>query len=365
MGGPELYPPLELPDTEAMDMYPLLSGQTLKKLVVGALGGNEPFFHDLEPAESSITDWEKWSETADLRMELAEQKRLRAEHAKLERLYWLSCMELGHARDDEAPAVAIKPMPKPEFDVPSFMRQAHIPSIHAEAAPLKDKDGKPAVVTDLATKRLEHDAALPPDQLGINRRAALVIASKMAFTEPAPAFLDGLKNDPVNHDAVRESLTVQKPNIIIEPAASLTGESQANIMPSPSATKVDTVQEAEPLTPDKIKFVQLLTRAELIVRYAERYATTKGKLPSLWRLERIISKDARHRSLLANKPFMDTLRGYEAMGREDFVSEIKELLQHQEYGREACQRVRTTHLKDLGAKDPLVPATQEELEHGK
>jgi len=126
-------------------------------------------------------------------------------------------------------------------------------------------------------------------------------------------------------------------------------------LPQPDTQKNDTgVAEIDPNNVSStrhLEFVELLTRAELVVGYAESYAASNNKLPSLWRLERIILQDPRHRNLLADPDFRETLRGYEAMWRKDFVGWVKKMTQHPGYRSASHQETRAAYLDRLGAAD--------------
>jgi len=116
---------------------------------------------------------------------------------------------------------------------------------------------------------------------------------------------------------------------------------------------------SESLPPDQIEFMRLLTRAELVDKYAETHATTKVKLPTCWRLLRTIQQDARHRGLADDEEFLITLKSYEANGRHGFVSWVREMVQHDGYSSAVYQKARAKYLEELGATELLATSTSE------
>ena len=121
--------------------------------------------------------------------------------------------------------------------------------------------------------------------------------------------------------------------------------------------------ESELLTPKQIEFMRLLTRAELVDKYAKTYATTNGKLPSCWRLLRIIQQDADYRGLAADPEFTRTRKSYEANGRYGFVSWVREMVQDDGYSSAAYQKARAKYLEELGATELLATSTSEVIPH--
>jgi hypothetical protein len=320
MSAPELYQPVELPNTEAMDAYSPGTGQTFKKLFVKLAGGSDSFFPGDEPGENGITDWAQWTETADLRIEWAEHAKL----ADLRANPWFARMELGHAPDDVVHAMTVR-MPEIVLDVPSFIPRwpTIIPEIEAEAVAPEIDDPAAAAVIDLTAKRLEHDAALPADKLGINRRTTLVATRKIVFKEPVPAILDPFTGEP-------------------EPETEPT-------TPQEEATEKGQSPESQ----QRVEFVLDVTRVELIASLAEQLAKPNGRLLHHLALRKAIDTDAAHRSLLQDKDFIGLLKRY-GVGREGFIAFAHKNRQHPKYESIVLQSpTRAAYLSKHNADDML------------